>query len=184
MVSSVQVIGLDDALRYLGDTEKEVYNDLTKNIKTIVEPARSKIVSTVPFMPPLSGMLHRGRTAWTGIEAKTEITPFGLKGSSGARRVVSIGIYGSPGAGYEIADMAGRKSEVGRSGLSREYTRGNKKMRHKLNGQGTALLKNLPNKASRYAYPAVENEFMSIQTRILVMLDETAARMNRRLDRI
>jgi hypothetical protein len=184
MSSSVQVIGLDETLRLLRDTEKEVYSDLIKNIKTLVEPARSNIVTSVPFLPPLSGMLHRGRTGWTGIEAKTEVTPFGLKGGAGGRRVVSIGVYGKPGAGFEIADMAGRKSQVGRVGLSREYTRNGRTMRHRLNGQGTALIRNLPNKASRYAYPAVEEKFPVIQAGILAMLDVTAAKINRRLDRI
>lgn len=183
MSSAVQVIGLDDTLRLLRDTEKTVYDDLIKNIKTIVEPARSNIIRTTPFLPPVSGMLHRGRTAWTGIEAKTEVTPFGLKGVGG-RRVVSIGVYGKPGAGFEIADMAGRKNQVGRVGLSREYTRNGKKTRHRLNGQGTALIRNLPNKASRFAYPAVEEKFPAIQTGILAMLDVTAAKLNRRLDRI
>lgn len=184
MDSSVQLIGVDETLRLLRDTEKEVYADLVKNIKTIVEPARSNIIRTTPFLPPVSGMLHRGRTAWTGIEAKTEVTPFGLKGSNGARRVVSIGVYGKPGAGFEIADMAGRKSQVGRVGLSREYTRNGKKMRHRLNGQGTALIRNLPNKASRYAYPAVEQRFPAIQAGVLALLDTTAAKINKRLDRI
>jgi hypothetical protein len=184
MVGSVQVIGLDDALRQIRDTESETYKDLVENIKGILEPTRSKIVRTVPFMPPLSGMLHNGRTAWTGIEAKTEIAPFSFKGSSGARRVVSIAVFGKPGAGFEIADMAGRKSTVGRSGLSREYSRGTKRIRHKLNGQGTALIRNLPGKASRYAYPAVEDDYLEIQARILIMLESTVATINRRLDRI
>jgi len=184
MSDSVRLIGLDDTLRILRDTEKEVYTDLIKNIKTLVEPARNNIIQTTPFLPPLSGMLHRGRTGWTGIEAKTEVTPFGLKGSMGGRRVVSIGVYGTPGAGFEIADMAGRKSQVGRVGLSREYTRNGRKMRHRLNGQGTALIRNLPNKASRYAYPAVEEKFPVIQAGVLALLDTTAAKMNRRLDRI
>lgn len=184
MSQAVQVIGLDDTLRLLRDTQKDVYDDLVSNIKTIIEPARNNIIQITPFLPPLSGMLHRGRTAWTGIEAKTEVTPFSLRGSAGARRLVSIGVYGKPGAGFEIADMAGRKSQVGRSGLSREYTRNGKKMRHRLNGQGTALIRNLPGKASRYAYPAVEAKYPAIQAGVLLTLEQTVAKINRRLDRI
>jgi hypothetical protein len=184
MTSSVKLIGLDDTLRQLRDTEKVVYDDLIQNIKTIVEPARSNIIRTTPFLPPLSGMLHRGRTAWTGIEAITEVTPFGFAGSGGNRRVVSIGVFGDPGAGFEIADMAGRKNQTGRSGLSREYIKNGRKMRHRLNGQGTALIRNLPNKASRYAYPAVEEMMPKITASILGLLDLTAAKINRRLDRI
>jgi hypothetical protein len=184
MVESVRVVGLDDALRIIKDTESATYKDLISNIKGILEPTRTKIVRSVPFMPPLSGMLHNGRTAWTGIEAITEVTPFSYRGSSGSRRVVSIGIFGKPGAGFEIADMAGRKSTVGRSGLSREYTRGGRRIRHRLNGQGTSLINNIPNKPSRYAYPAVEKDFLAVQVRILKMLDSTVAKINRRLDRI
>jgi len=80
--------------------------------------------------------------------------------------------------------MAGRKNQTGRSGISREYARNDKKMRHRLNGQGTALIQNLPRKASRYAYPAVEEKMPQITASILGLLDVTAAKINRRLDRI
>jgi hypothetical protein len=105
--------------------------------------------------------------------------------------------------GFEIADMAGRRTlqhgpemmyeykgvgRVGGSGRQRPtksrpvVRRGNSRpFSYRINGQGTAMVKNLTGLPSRYVYPPVENNILRIRNDMLATLDRYVERINHKL---
>lgn len=166
---AVEYKGLDETLRLLKDTEPEIYKQLIQDIRQAVEPGAKRIEERTPKVSPFAGrrkdgMTHGGRTGWSPVVALVQVTPFGYKGSGGSRRVVSILATGSQGVGFDIVDMAGKKGGKTPS--------------------GRAMIRNLPGKPSRYAYPAVEAEMPQITENITNIIDVAAQKINRKLDRI
>lgn len=179
MAESITVSGAKEALTVLRNTEPAIYKQLNKDIEKIVKPAKTQIVKTTPFLAPLSGMMGNGRTAYTGVRVKT-VKSFTARSNS---RLVQLKVEGFPGAGFEIADMAGRGSGRGRrpKDRTRVYPYKDGARSHRLNGQGQAMIRNLPSKASRYTYPAVEQMLPNIQTQVLQSIEVAAAEVNRKL---
>lgn len=188
MVDSVQLIGVKETFKELKAVEPTVYKQLIKDIRKVAKPAASKIRSAIPAVAPLSGMNHNGKSAWSGVKVSTRVTPSGRAGfGSTEARLVQIQTQ-STGTNYgvEMADMAGRGSGTGRrpSNMSKPFERNGKTMQYTKNGQGQAMIRNLPAKASRYIYPAAESVVPQIQIEVLKIIDDAALLINRKLDRI
>jgi hypothetical protein len=179
MADAIVIKGAKEALTILRNTEPLIYKQLNKDIERIVKPAKTQIVSTTPFLAPLSGMMGSGRTSWTGVRVKT-VKSFTAKSNS---KLVQLRVEGFPGAGFEIADMAGRGSGRGRrpKDRTRVYPYKGGSRSHRLNGQGQAMIQNLSGRASRYTYPAVERMLPNIQTQVLQSIEVAAAEVNRKL---
>jgi len=188
MVDSVQLIGVKDTLKELKLVQPEVYKQLIKDIRRIAKPATTKIQSAIPSVAPLSGMNHNGKSAWSRVKVTTRVTPGARAGfGSTEARLVQIQTKSvSDHYGVEMADMAGRGSGSGRrpSNLSKSFERNGKTMRYTKNGQGAAMLRNLPGRASRYIYPSAELVSPQIQIEVLKSIDDAALLINRKLDRI
>lgn len=180
MAESVTLVGIKETLAILKNVEPEAYKQLNKDIERIVQPAKSQIVKTTPFLAPLSGMMGNGRTAYTGVRVKTSKSLTARSGS----RLIQLRAEGFPGAGFEIADMAGRGSGRGRrpKSVTRAYPYKGGTRTHRLNGQGQAMIRNLPSKASRFTYPAVEKMMPQIQADVFKSLEVAAAVINRKLN--
>lgn len=185
MADQIVLKGVKEALTQLKSVKPDVYKQLTKDIDGIVAPAKSAIVSSIPFLAPLSGMMGNGRTAWTGVRVKT-VKDFRATNRGSSARLVQLKAEGFPGAGFEIADMAGRGSGRGRRPKSetRVYPYKGGTRSHKLNGQGQKMIRELAKQPSRYVYPAVEKMMPTIQIKVLASIEKAAAEVNRKLDRI
>ncbi len=185
MADQIVLTGVKEALTQLKSVKPDVFKQLTKDIDGIVAPAKTAIVAAVPFLAPLSGMMGNGRTAWTGVRVKT-VKDFRATNRGSSARLVQLKAEGFPGAGFEIADMAGRGSGRGRKpkAETRVYPYKGGTRSHKLNGQGQRMIENLPHKASRYVFPAVESMMPEIQVKVLKSIEEAASQINRKLDRI
>jgi hypothetical protein len=118
--------------------------------------------------------------------------------------LIRIEVVSDPdSAGFEIADMAGRRTlshgptmpyqykgrgRIGGSGRQNPtrsrpvVRRGNSaSFSYRINGQGTAMIKNLKKLPSRYVYPPVENNIFRIRDDMLATLDRYVARINQKL---
>jgi hypothetical protein len=93
-------------------------------------------------------------------------------------------------AAVEMADMAGKRKnfDVGREGSSRglsaEYTKNGRRVRHRLNGQGAAMVRNLGGTPSRYVWPAVQQFTPLITFKIKNIIFDYASKVNVRLNEI
>ena len=180
MAESVTLVGVKETLATLRTVEPDVYKQLTKDIETILKPAKQSIKRAIPSVAPLSGMMGNGRTSWSQVKVKTAKS---LTAKSGSK-LVQIVAQSTNGAGFEIADMAGRGSGRGRNpkSITREYGYKGGTRRHRINGQGQAMIRNLGSTASRYVYLSVEQQLPQIQSDVFKSLEIAAAVINRKLD--
>lgn len=201
MAEPIKFLGVKETLKVLQQVEPEMYKQLRKDIRSITAPAVSRIKATVPSVAPLSGMNGNGRTQWGGVRVTTNITPSQRSRAFGSTtaNLVAISSTGPTGAfGFNIADMAGRGSGRGRNpkAVTREYAyKGGSRMHHtdgngikkpnrnyKYSTQGQAMIANLPNKPSRYVYPAIESQLPAIISQVAISLQGAAASINRKLE--
>ena len=188
MVESVQLFGVKETLNQLKQVQPEVYKQLVKDIKKAVSGAVTKVRSEIPAVAPLSGMNHKGISAWTSVKVTTRVTPNARGGSGGqpARLVQIEARSAGKNYGFEMSDMAGRGSGSGRrpSNMTRPYVRNGKSISYPKDGQGQRMINQLGKKASRYVYGPVENDLPAIQMEVLKILDTAALSINRKLDRL
>lgn len=194
MAESVTLVGVKETLAVLRTVEPDVYKQLNKDIETILKPAKQNIKRAIPSVTPLSGMMGNGRTSWSQVSVKTSKSLIAKSGS----KLVQIVAKSTNGAGFEIADIAGRGSGRGRNpkSVTREYAYKGGTRRHHIDGQGKknpnriyrygtqgqALIANLSGKPSRYVYPSVEQQLPQIQADVFKSLEIAAAVINRKLD--
>mgnify|MGYP000432165054 CR=1 FL=1 len=194
MVESVTLVGVKETLSVLRTVQPDVYKQLTKDIETILKPAKQDIKRAIPSVAPLSGMMGNGRTSWSQVKVKTSKS---LTAKSGSK-LVQIVAQSTNGAGFEIADIAGRGSGRGRSPktMTREYGYKGGTRRHHIDGQGKkksnhsyryttqgqALITNLSGQPSRYVYPAVEQQLPQIQSDVFKSIEIAAEVINRKLN--
>jgi hypothetical protein len=86
-----------------------------------------------------------------------------------------------------VADMAGKsnrfidKGSRQSPGYSRSYQRNGKTIRHKLNGQGAAMIRNLGKQPSRLVWPSAEQALPAVQQAINTILINAYKIVNRSL---
>lgn len=68
--TDIEVTGLQDALRTIGKTDKELRRQLTKDFTKAAAPMLEEAVSRFPTSAPLSGMVRkwRGQPLWSAKE--------------------------------------------------------------------------------------------------------------------
>ena len=175
-----EVRGLRETLLELKALDKTLYDQLNSDIKNSAMPFAMAIQSALPKTAPLSGFTHAGVTGFRQSDNKTEVKtstkkPRGNTPTSLLKVVVK-------GRGLAIADMAGRKKTTGRSS-GRSKPSGRRPTGYRLNGQGTALIRNLNrvHGASRFVWPAALKNQNLIDNSIERSLQEASAKVNRNL---
>jgi hypothetical protein len=201
ITASVQ--GVRETLQLLDAVQPGSIKELRKEIKTILEPTLSAIKANVPSSAPLSGMNHYGRTRFDRPQVKSTLLTFGSKYRD-TTPLVRIEVVAHPDSvGFEIADMAGRRTlqhgprmpyqyagrgRIGGSGRQNPtrsrpvVRRGNsREFSYRINGQGTAMIRNLSKLPSRYVYPPVENNIFRIRDDMLQTLEKYVEKINHKL---
>lgn len=127
----------------LNGIDKDIVKRARKDLRTAAQPIVSAVKSNLPREAPLRGMQHIGRTGWKLSGVKVTVrTNFSRKAQRRGSQLVSVvtGGKGLGAAAFEIADMAGRRSNGS--------TRSGRAMIRELN--------NTSGRASRFVYPAAE----------------------------
>ena len=197
----IEIVGVKETLQILNDVKSPLINALRKDIARIAEPAVSSIRARIPKTAPLSGMNHYGRTRFSGVEVKAVLD---LRRSANNYSLTNITVTSQKdAAGFEIADMAGRKTMKQGPTLPYEYKglgriggsgrqnptksrpvvrRGNSApFSYRINGQGKAMIQNLPSTPSRYVYPALVGKVEGMAAEMLKTVLGYASIVNRLL---
>lgn len=200
---TIKVEGVRETLQLLDAVQPGALKELRKDAKAILTPSVTAIQSRVPSSAPLSGMNHYGRTRYAGPKVRAK-TLFGQTRDKDTAPLARIEVVADPNsAGFEIADMAGRRTMA--QGPQREYSyagkgrrgssgrqsptrsrpvvrRGNSRsFSYRINGQGRAMISNLGGIPSRYVYPPIENNLGQIEAAMLSTLEAYAAKINQKL---
>ena len=187
-MATPKVYGVDQTIATLRLVEGNFVNTARKDLRNAAEPVATNIMSWIPDAPPLSGMKHSGRTSWNRSNIKATVkTSFSKRAARNEHSLVSIWVGGKKGtkgaAGLQIADMAGRRNKVS-TGLSRKYEKNGRTVRHKLNGQGAALIDNLGarySSPSRFVWRGAMSQLPKVTSDVLVILEKVSAKVNAKL---
>ena len=177
-MATPKVYGVDQTIATLRLVEGQFVNTARRDLRNAAEPVATNIMSWIPDAPPLSGMRHSGRTSWTRSNIKATVkTNFSKRAARNEHSLVSIWVGGKKGtkgaAALQIADMAGRRNKVS-TGLSRKYEKNGRTVRHKLNGQGAALIDNLGARyasPSRFVWRGAMSQLPKVTSDVLVILE-------------
>lgn len=183
----VQVYGVEDTIATLRKLEPELYKQAVKDMKVAAEPIAQSIRDYIPNDPPLRGFRHKGRTSWNRSAIKVKVSvSFAKKTIQNEKPLVKIIVNGkTPGmAGLFIADMAGKRNKISRSGSTRTYIRRGKERTHRHNGQGESMIDYLNGfwgTASRFVWRAANLHRDKAQISIIATVDKISKDFNKRL---
>jgi hypothetical protein len=189
---------LNQTLRRVKETEPDLRKFFVKDIKGIAKEAETPIKQAIRRVTPLSGMrFNYGATGW-GRKYAADATQIRSRAKPGGRSLttalVSIRLRS---AAVSIMDMAGRSMKsVGQGKRSSGYT---PVVRRTRSGDLVAYARRAPveagmkfianlnaaagivkNRASRIAWPAVEQDLPQFEKRIDKVIDEFYRDANRK----
>ena len=188
----VEVRGLNEALLDMKKLDPEAIKALRKKLKTELGPSAKRIAAQVPTQAPLSGMMHSGRTRWTGAKALVSFAPSRIRRGKDTHPVVSIVLSGKgSGAGFDIAEIAGSRNNKFTRSRSKEFTRAraSSPIRTLQNGQGRAFVEKLSErapwkfKAGRFGFGYFLKEKKEMQKIATSILMDQAKEYNRTIAR-
>ena len=177
----------------LREIDPELRKQLVRDAKGVGKKAQSIIKPAIPSTAPLSGMMKsRGSFGWNTQSYKGKPTPANTTqvrfrtSSGGGARVTSLVSVRVPAPMTVIADMAGRSgSYVGKgfkgTGYTRTYTdRWGNLRRHRLNGQGEAMIQGLGGRGSRFLWPAIEQQRPALDKEVQQIINKYIVIVNRK----
>ena len=151
-------------IRELNKIEPSLSRGFKKNFKSIAAPVREGIRDSIPSQPPHRGLRKvrsaTGKTWNNRRNARTVLVKFVAPKTSATKAlgILSLNVV-SPAT--VMTDFAGRGSSSINGRMTEPYEyhiRGIKtKRKHKVNGQGKALISALGKSPSCYIYPGAEN---------------------------
>ena len=187
-------------IRELNKIEPELVKQLKGELKQIAEIPRKSIRAAIPSAPPIRGMKRvlspvgktwntrrNARTVTIKTKSPRRAVGFGTKNAG----IVSL-VISSPAT--IIADMAGRgKMKASIDGQKTDwYVYPNAKgttentrpgqRRHRVNGQGRAMITALGSSPSRFAYPAVEEVMPETAQRVSEVIQEFTQIVERKIN--
>ena len=185
---TTEVRGLRETLLELKQLDKTLYDQLNTDVKNFAKPYALSIQNAMPRTIKTKGFTHSGATAFRSSDNKTDVKTSTKKPSAG--KPTSLLKVIVKGRGLAIADMAGRKNEVRRSGRSKPSAR--RPNGYSLNGQGAKMIESLNknhqsvglgsrNGTSRFVWPAALKNQKLIDNSIERSLQEASAKVNRNL---
>ena len=174
-------------IRDLNDIDPDLRKAMIREAKTEAKPMASKIKSVIPTDAPISGLSKvknpTGRLAWGEGKPANSVSIRFRSGRSRRTAVTTlVGIWvTSPMTA--IADTAGKGSMRKAVTVTREYPYKNGTRRHRVNGQGSSLVKNLKNVGlNNFVYPAVESQIPDTERQVKLVFERYAAMVNRKLN--
>lgn len=193
-MDKVQVYGIPETIKELELLPKKLVNEARKGLRVAAEPMKASIQSYLPDAPPLmgrqfdrnGGMNHKGRTGWNKAAIKVTVkTSFSKRTQKNQTALVSIYVGGKKGtygaAGLQIADMAGRRNKVRKSGRTRDYAYKGGTRSHAISGQGAYMIDKLQGRPSRYVWRAAMLHMGTVQQSVLQSLDKVSKQVNKNL---
>lgn len=160
---------------------------LIRDVKAVGKPLASAISQGLASFTPLSGMRTNGRMGMNQVAPFSKTVLSFRTRSSRMSNVTSLVSIRTKSPLAAVADMAGKsnrfidKGSRQSPGYSRSYQRNGKTIRHKLNGQGAAMIRNLGKQPSRLVWPSAEQALPAVQQAINTILINAYKIVNRSL---
>jgi hypothetical protein len=192
---SVDQQDLNRVIRQLKDIDDQSVRTLRTKLKVGLGPYAAKIQADIPKDPPLSGMRHRGRTKWRGVNKPVVSFYPGRstkKGSVGERNLLVITVTGGKrGLGFDYAELAGIRSRPGAT-RSKPYQRRtrtggiSREMTHRVTSQGDIFIQKLQERkpirgaAGRYAYDSFLKQKPAIVETARLIINNFMGEYNRK----
>jgi hypothetical protein len=177
----------------LREIDPELRKQLVRDAKGVGKKAQSIIKPAIPSVAPLSGMMKsRGSFGWNTQSYKGKPIPANTTqvrfrtSSGGGARVTSLVSVRVPAPMTVIADLAGRSGAyVGQgykgTGYSRTYTdRWGNLRRHRLNGQGEGMIREMGGRGSRFLWPSIERQRPALDKEVQQVINRYIEIVNRR----
>ncbi len=173
-MATSQVYGVRDTLAEIKNIDKKLYFAAVKQIKDATRPLQGAIAVEFSQGSPLSGMEHRGRTGWKVPKITAKF---------GGRKDKTVDSWGLvkiivSSASAQIVDLAANSYS---GGQTRSYDWKNKKRTHKVNGQGAAMVRNLPGKPSRHIWPTAQAFGPMTNRAVLQAIEDVSKIVNKNL---
>ena len=177
--------------RRLREIDPELRKQLVRDAKDVGRQAESVIKSAIPSVSPLRVTNSSGRFVWNAqIDSKGRSMPanktsvqFRTSGSGRASTtsLVAVKVLAPMTVIADIAGRSGRSVNAGyrNSGYTRPFMRNGVQVRMRLNGQGIGMIRKLGGHASRYAWPALENDKPRLQLEVQQIIDRYTVIANR-----
>jgi hypothetical protein len=165
LVARIDVEGIKETVYILRQAEPELYKQLIKDVKNEpgVASAVQGIRSNIPTVSPLSGMMHNGRTAYTGARASSNFKPSNRLDRGNQRSILTIGATPSGGGvGFEITDLVGRGA------------RGN-------TAKAQGMKRGLGGSPSRYVWKGFEQRREGVTRAVVSIIDKYSRMVNVKL---
>lgn len=137
----VKLEGVAEAVKDLRALDKEIVNQLRRDIRGAIKPFVPQIQNEIPSEAPIRGMKHTGRTAWNPrTRGNVSVTPARRRGKD-TYPLVSITLTGAgKQIGFDYAELAGVRRGKPRP-MSKEYMRnGIGPLKHRVTTQGDAFI--------------------------------------------
>jgi hypothetical protein len=177
----------------LREIDPELRKQLVRDAKGVGKKAQSIIKPAIPPTAPLSGMMKsRGSFGWNTQSYKGKPIPANTTqvrfrtSSSGGARVTSLVSVRVPAPMTVIADLAGRSGTYvnkgyKETGYSRPYTdRWGNLRRHRLNGQGQAMIDGLGGRGSRFLWPSIVRQRPALDKEVQQIINNYIEVVNRK----
>lgn len=192
--AQIKVVGIEQTIRDLNLADKQLVRELRKEIGVAIRPTARKIKKSIPSIPPISGMIHQGRTRWSPVRATVKLNAKTREKRPGVNPLVSIDVTGSPqGLGFDYAELAGASERSPRARskvMRRTLVDGSQSVEYtKANRSGKSFIENLnyrvqtKGKAGRFAFRIFIGERERLNRETLVILEKYSQKVNRKLRR-
>jgi len=187
-------------IRTMRAIQPEMVKALRKRYRQIGRPVVDGIKAHIPNKAPLSGMVTKvGRLSWSMTMNQTRpIKSVVIRDKKRPPRskypIVGLVQAVARSGPVGLADMAGRSGAyINAKTVTREYDYtytgkyGGKyvsRRKHRINGQGVALIRSLNAKASRYIYPGAEQALPAARNEMVAAVQDAVDNVNSILRRV
>jgi hypothetical protein len=185
---NAQVIGVKNLQAILKESDRKMLRETQAMMRKAASPMTAQAKSMTPSATPLSGWAHKGRTGWRQSEVLAGIS-VAVGGRSVSRTVWPLLSLQQKNPAGMIYDWAGRGNDAGKEARSEPY--GNRQKGHRINGQGFAMIRNLPalggvkgSQYSRVLFPAFVATRDEVVRAVQDGIDEVAKQLNIEIERI
>ena len=189
---SLEITDYRDLLTTIRKVEPTLIKQMRADVRDIASPIRDDIKAAIPEARPLSGMVTKvGRLAWNRtINVKKplkSVTVESFRKINPKYTFYSIGRLRVWNAAVVLTDMAGRSgTSINSKSETREYDytyhkKGQEiigKRKHKINGQGIAMINGLRSRASRFVWPAAERSLPHAKLEVRKSLEQAYVKLN------
>lgn len=154
---------------------------LVRDAKLAAKPLQTGVKAAIPNISPLSGANNNGRLGYGVGKPANSVTTRYRTSRSQNRAITPLLSVKINSPIVALMDYAGRKPKGPLNQFTREYPYKGGTRRHRVNGQGEAMIDKLNSirRASRFAWPTAERTLPAIQAQVKGILDRASKTIGR-----